>query len=187
MPLTSHPDVDEIWLMDWNSDFLLANPIVLRQCLRDIDEVEAIRTCADLKKYVGRNSHLSDLVMDYIWRESQTSDLSHVLGTEDLHLDAVALNTPGELLAALPDDAVISLKNATDDGHHRFINAFDPRQLGVPDLLVDQFCEELDYIDGGGWGIKWDSGNLEDLRLFLEKNGIALVAVGMDAFGSLFN
>jgi hypothetical protein len=126
------------WIAHGAEEAILYEPSAARRAVRFVTALQSMACWGDLRRLVQRRHPAGLEALDHVWDEW----CGGVLTARRLRLP------PGcdgrfaggrDLLDAVPGHTRLRVSNRFEDGCFRFIDPYDPVQMGVPALVVDRY------------------------------------------------
>jgi hypothetical protein len=131
------------WIALGVDEVILYERSAAQQAGRFITAQDAVKCWGDLERLVRSGEAAGQEILDYLWDEWCGGLSPEDLGLRDAgHPRWTRVASGRDLLALVPPDTTLHVSNRTADGGFRFIDPFDPMQLGVPRLAVDRYGVE---------------------------------------------
>lgn len=144
----------------WNvEDVLLYNPTAARQGTAIVNTLEAVSDWADLGRLVATGDSAADYALPYLWDLWESDDYEALGLDEDYEVDR-EISRVVHLLGAIPSWSPLDLGNRNEDSEFRFVDPFNPWQMGVPRLIIKRYCDERSNLVSD-----WSAAAAEDLPL----------------------
>jgi hypothetical protein len=151
------------WVTNGADEVILYDPGAARRATRIVSQLEKIASWRDLGRLVKRGAPAGQEALDYLWDEWCGGRLTAKGSLPN------AIASPRDLLDSMPGGAAVQVTNRTDDGTFRFIDPYDPLQMGVPTLVVQRYGVER--------------SNLVNYRTVLLQQDLASIRSTLEALG----
>jgi hypothetical protein len=126
------------WIAHGAAEAILYEPAAARRAVRFVDALRSIASWRDLARLVQRGHPAGRDALDYLWDEW----CGGLIPARRLGLAPGGdhrLARSRDLLDAVPGRTRLRISNRFEDGGFRFIDPYDPAQMGVPILVVDRY------------------------------------------------
>jgi hypothetical protein len=156
------------WLAHGAEEAILYEPSAARRARRFVAAIDSIACWEDLGRLVAERNPAGLEALDYLWDEWCGGGLTAGCLVP---LPGCEGRFPGgaDLLDAVPGDTRLQVSNRFEDGGFRFIDPYDPVQMGVPTLVFDRYSVSR--------------SNLVDYREVVPQCHLAFVRSTLEALG----
>jgi hypothetical protein len=126
------------WIAHGVEEAILYDPAAARRAIRFVAALRSIASWRDLARLVQRGHPAGREALEYLWDEWCNGLIpARRLGLAPDRDRRFARSL--DLLEAVPGRTRLRVSNRFEDGGFRFIDPYDPGQMGVPILVVDRY------------------------------------------------
>jgi hypothetical protein len=150
------------WINNGADEVILYESRTARDAVRMVAQLEKISCWRDLQRLVRRGAPAGRVALEHLWDEWCGN-----LSADSTHPGAVSC--AGDLLDVMRGEAEVHVTNRGDDGIFRFVDPYDPLQMGVSILVVERYGVER--------------SNLVAFRKVLLRRDLACIGATLGALG----
>jgi hypothetical protein len=138
------------WITHGVDQVILYEHSAARRACRLVAALASIACWGDLAHLVKREDPAGEEALEYVWDECCGEFGNEDLGIPDGFDPQESRIASGRaLLGVVPPETPLHVANRTEDGGFRFIDPYDPLQMGVPRLAIDRHAVER--LDAAGY------------------------------------